>query len=127
MDAIRSMHADFYDLPDAIRYNASANSQKKIKSLEEKFTIDDSEQSLQTISPMLSLEGTDTLCINQKAHLMSEQNQLSQDWVAGLEGETVICEDFSPNDSAQPTIMIAYDADTVATARSTSARSVGFD
>ena len=60
MDAIRSMHADFYDLPDAIRYNASANSQKKIKSLEEKFTIDDSEQSLQTISPILSSEGTDT-------------------------------------------------------------------
>jgi hypothetical protein len=69
---------------------------------------------------------------------MSEQNQLSPDWVAGLEGETVICEDvtirlstslpiregclnvtcvqcengksISPIDSAQPTM--ARDADT---------------
>jgi hypothetical protein len=69
---------------------------------------------------------------------MSEQNQLSPDWVAGLEGETVICEDvtirlstslpilegcsnvtcvqcengksISPIDSAQPTM--AHDADT---------------
>ncbi len=69
---------------------------------------------------------------------MFEQNQLSPDWVAGLEGETVICEDvtirlstslpilegclnvtcvlcengksISPIDSAQPTM--AHDADT---------------
>jgi hypothetical protein len=69
---------------------------------------------------------------------MSEQNQLSPDWVAGLEEETVICEDvtirlstsrpilegwlnvtcvqcengksISPIDSAQLTI--AHDADT---------------
>ncbi len=34
MDVIRSMHADFYDLPDDIRYNASANSSNKIKILE---------------------------------------------------------------------------------------------
>ncbi len=74
MDAIRSMHADFY-LPDDARYSTSANSPKKIKSLDEEVTIDDSEQSLQTISLILSLEGTDTLCINQKAQLMSEQNQ----------------------------------------------------
>ncbi len=26
MEAIRSMHADFYDLPDDTRHNASANS-----------------------------------------------------------------------------------------------------
>ncbi len=86
MDSIRSTHADFYDFPDTTRDNASANSQKKIKSQEEEITIDDSEQSLQTISPILSSEGTDTRCINQKAQPMSEQNQLSPDWVAGLEG-----------------------------------------
>ncbi len=31
MEAIRSMHADFYDLPDDTRYNTSANSLNKIK------------------------------------------------------------------------------------------------
>ncbi len=49
MGAFRSMHADFYDLPDNTRYNASANSSNKIKILEEEVTTDDSEQSLQTI------------------------------------------------------------------------------
>ena len=53
------------------------------------------EQSLQTISPILSSEGTEIPCINQKAHLMSEQKQLSPDWVAGLEGNTVNCEDVT--------------------------------
>ncbi len=43
MDAIRSMHVDLYDLPEATRYNASADSPKKIKSLEEEVTIDDFE------------------------------------------------------------------------------------
>ncbi len=95
MDAFQSMHADFYDLPDNTLYNATANSSNKIKILEEEVTIDYCQQSLQTISPILSLEGTDTQCINQKAHLMSEQNQLSPDWVAGLEGETVICDDVT--------------------------------
>ncbi len=93
---------------------------------------------MQTISPILSSEGTDTQCINQKAHLMSEQKQLSPNWVAGLEGETVNCEDvtirlstslpilegilnvtcvqcengksISPIDSAQPTMV--HDAET---------------
>ncbi len=60
MEAIRSMHADFYDLPDNARHNASANSLNKIKILEEEVTIDDCKQSLQTISPILSSEGTDT-------------------------------------------------------------------
>ncbi len=95
MEAIRSLHADFYDLLDNTRYNTSADSSNKIKILEEEVTINDYKQSLQTISPILSSEGTDTQCINQKAHLMSEQNQLSPDWVAGLEGETVICEDVT--------------------------------
>jgi hypothetical protein len=73
MDAIQSMHADFYDLLNDTRHNASADSSNKIKILEEEVTINDCEQSLQTISPILSSEGTDTQCINQKAHLMSEQ------------------------------------------------------
>ncbi len=41
MDVNRSMHADFYDLPDDTRYNASANSSNKIKVLEEEVTNDD--------------------------------------------------------------------------------------
>jgi hypothetical protein len=45
MDAIRPLHADFYDLPENTRYSASANSPRKMKSLEEEVTIDDSEQS----------------------------------------------------------------------------------
>ena len=89
------MHADFYDLPDNTRYNTSADSSNKNKLLEEEVTINDCEQSLQTISPILSSEGTDTQCINQKAHLMSGQNKLSPDWVAGLEGNTVNCEDVT--------------------------------
>jgi hypothetical protein len=92
MEVIRYMHADFYDLPDNSRYNTSADSSNKIKILEEEVTINDCEQSLQTISPTLSSEGTDTQCINQKTHLMSQQKQLCPDWVAGLEGNTVICE-----------------------------------
>ncbi len=79
MEAIQSMHADFYNLPHDTRHNTSSNSSNKIKILEEEVTINDAVQSLQTISPLLSLEGTDTQCINQKAHLMSEQNQLSPD------------------------------------------------
>ncbi len=38
MGAIRCMYADFYDLPDDARYNASANSSNKIKILEEEVT-----------------------------------------------------------------------------------------
>ncbi len=43
MEAIRSMHADFYDLPDDTRHkthNPSADSLKKIKILEEEVAID---------------------------------------------------------------------------------------
>jgi hypothetical protein len=79
MEAIRSMHADFYDLPDNTCYKTSEDSSNKIKLLEEEVTINDCEQSLQTISPILSSESsewTDTQCINQKAHLMSEQKLL---------------------------------------------------
>jgi hypothetical protein len=95
IEAIRSMHADFHDLPDNARYNTSADSSNKSKMLEEEVTINDCEQSLQTMPPILSSEGTDTQCINQKAHLTFEQNQLSPKWVAGLEGETVNCEDVT--------------------------------
>jgi hypothetical protein len=79
MDTIQSMHADFYDLPDDTRYSTTAKSPKQIKSLQEEVTTDDSEQSLQTISPILSQEGTGTRCINQNAQLMSETNQLFPD------------------------------------------------
>jgi hypothetical protein len=95
MEAFRYMHADFYYLPDNTRFNTSSDSSNKIKMLEKEVTINDCEQLLQTISPILSSEGTDNQCINQKAHLMSEKNQLSPDWVAGLEGETVNCEDVT--------------------------------
>ncbi len=62
MEAIRSMHADFYDsdLTDNTRFNTSADSSNKIKILEEMVTINDCEQSFQTISLILRLEGTDT-------------------------------------------------------------------
>ncbi len=63
MEAIRSMHADFYDLPDNKRNNTSADSSNKSKILEEEVTITVCEQLLQTISPILSSEGTDTQCI----------------------------------------------------------------
>jgi hypothetical protein len=57
MDAIRSKHADCYYLPDYTRNDTSANSSnQKIKLLEE-VTIDDSEQTQQTISPILNLDG----------------------------------------------------------------------
>jgi hypothetical protein len=132
------MHADFYDLPDDTRDATYADLSSKGKILEEEVTINDCEQSLQTISPILSSEGTEIPCITQKAHLMFEQKQLSPDWVAGLEGNTVDCEDvtirlstslpilegclnvtcvqcengksISPIDSAQSTM--AHDADT---------------
>ncbi len=57
-DAIRSKHDD-------IDYNTSANSSnQKIKLLPvEEVTIDDSEQSQQTISPIFYLERTGTKCI----------------------------------------------------------------
>jgi hypothetical protein len=137
--AIQSMHADYFDLPDDTRIDSAPNSSnQKTKLLEEEVTIDDSEQALQTILPILNSEGTGTQCINQKAPLMSEQNKLSPDWVTGLQVETVICEDvtirlstslpilkgcvkvtciecengkpISPIDSAQPTM--AHGADT---------------
>ncbi len=41
MEAIRSMHADFDNLPDDTRYNASADSSNKSRILEEEVTIND--------------------------------------------------------------------------------------
>jgi hypothetical protein len=87
------MDADYFGLPDDTQIDLSPNaSNQKIKLLEEKVTIHDSEQSLQTISPILNSKGMGTRCINQKAPLIFEQNQSSPDWVTGLVGETVICE-----------------------------------
>jgi hypothetical protein len=58
----------FYDLPDDTRNSASVNSPKqKIKLLGD-VTKDDSEQSLQTISLILILEGTGTQYINQRPY-----------------------------------------------------------
>jgi hypothetical protein len=84
-----------YDLPDNTRYNAPANSSnQKIKLLEE-VTIDDSEQTQQTISLILNLKGTGTRCINQKAPPTSDKEVLFPDWVTGLEGGGVTCEDMT--------------------------------
>jgi hypothetical protein len=95
-DAIQSMHAHYFGLPDDTLIDSSPNaSNHKIKLLGEKVTIHDSRQLLQTISPILNSEGTGTRYINQKAPLMSEQNQLSPDCVTGLEEEIVICEDVT--------------------------------
>ncbi len=58
-------------------------------------TIDDSEQSQQTISPILNLGGTGTQCIHQKTPLTSDKEVLFPDWVTGLEGETATCEDVT--------------------------------
>ncbi len=91
MDAIRSKHADFYDLQDKTRYNASANSSDQKIMLLEEVTIDDSEQSQQTIPQTLNLEGTGTQCID----LTSCKELLFPDWVTWLEGETVTCEDMT--------------------------------
>jgi hypothetical protein len=85
INAIRYMHADFYDLPDDTRYSASADSPNQKFKLLEEVTFDDSEQSQQTISLILILEGTDTQCINQTALLTSDKKE-SPDWVTGLEG-----------------------------------------
>ncbi len=41
MEAIRSMHADFYNLPDKSRYDTCADSSNKNKILEEEVTIND--------------------------------------------------------------------------------------
>jgi hypothetical protein len=84
MTAILAMHADFYDLPDETRDATYADSSSKGKIQEEEVTINACEQSLQTISPIFSSEGTEIPCITQKAHLMFEQKQLSPDWVAGI-------------------------------------------
>ncbi len=44
MEAIWSMHVDFYDFPDDTRHNTSANSSNNIKILKQEVTIDDSKQ-----------------------------------------------------------------------------------
>jgi hypothetical protein len=141
-NAIQSMRADLFDLPDDTRIDSFPNaSNQKIKLLVGEVTNNDCEQSLQTISPILNSEGTDAQCINQKAPLMSGQNKLSPDWVTGLEGETVICGDvtvrlntslpilegslnvtcvqcengkhISPFDSAQPTMTHGADTESL--------------
>jgi hypothetical protein len=107
MEAIRFLHADFYDLPDETRYNASANSSNKIKILEEEVTIDDCKQSLQTISPIL--EGETDICKDMIIRLSTSLPILE----GCLNVTCVQCENgksISPIDCAQPTM--AHDADT---------------
>jgi hypothetical protein len=99
MDVIQSVHADFCDLPNDTRYSASANSSNPKIKLLEGVTIDGSEQSQQ--------EGTDTKCINQKALLTSDKKE-SPDWVTGLEGKTVTCEDVTFNWSNCLPILVGY-------------------
>jgi hypothetical protein len=95
LDAIRTMHADIYNLPDDTRIVTSPNaSNQKIKVLA-KISIDDSEPSQQTISPILNLEGTGIHCIDQKAPLVPEQKVLSPGWVTGLEGGNFTWEDVT--------------------------------
>ncbi len=95
MTDIQAMHTDYYDLPDQTRDVLPADQSNKSKIMEEEVTLNSCKQSLQTISPILSSEGTEIPCITQKAHLMFEQKQLSPDWAAGLEGNTVNCEDVT--------------------------------
>ncbi len=74
----------------------------------EEVTNDDSEQSQQTISPVLNLGGTGTKCINQKALLTSDKgvsDSVSPDWVTGLEGGTVTCEGVTFELSTSPPIL----------------------
>jgi hypothetical protein len=108
------MQADYFCLPDDTQIDSSSNaSNQKIKLMEKKVTIHDSEQSLQTISPIFNSEGTGTRCINQKAPLMSEQNQLYRDaWclsVTCAQGENG--KSISPTDSAQSTMARGADTD----------------
>ena len=52
--AIRAMHADFYDLPDDTRDATYADPSSKGEILGDEVIINDCEQPLQTISPILS-------------------------------------------------------------------------
>ncbi len=93
LDAIRYIQADFYELPDETRKDTSPNSSnQKIKGLEV-VKLDAFVTSQQTILPILNSEGMGHQCLDQKAQLMSDTKEQLPDWVTGLEGETVTCED----------------------------------
>jgi hypothetical protein len=99
LDAIRSMHADYYDLPGEsfrqTRVHSSPNSSnQKIMALE-KVKLDTFVPSQQTISPIMNSEGKGIHCIDQKAPFMSDTKEKFPDWATGLEGETVTCEDVT--------------------------------
>ncbi len=49
--------------------------------------------SQKTILPILNSEGMGHQCLDQKAPLMSDTKEQLPDWVTGLEGEIVTCED----------------------------------
>ncbi len=89
------MHADFYELPDDTRIDISSNSSnQKIKALD-KVKTDAFVPLQKTISPILNSEGTGIHYINQRAPLMSDKIVISRDWVTGLEGGTVPCENVT--------------------------------
>ncbi len=60
----------------------------------EEVTINDSEQSQQTIPQTLNLEGTPVPSALTRRPLTSYKELLFPDWDTWLEGETVTCEDM---------------------------------
>jgi hypothetical protein len=86
LDAIRSMHSDFYELPAETRIDTSPNSSNQKMMAPEKVKPDAFVPLKQTILPTLNSEGTGIHCINQKAPLLSDTKELFPDWVTGLEG-----------------------------------------
>jgi hypothetical protein len=95
LNSIQSLNADFYELPDETRIDTSPNSSnQKIISLE-KVRLDAFVPSQQTILPMLASERTGIHRIDRKAPLISDTKEQFPDWVTGLEGKTVTCEDVT--------------------------------
>jgi hypothetical protein len=83
------------ELPDESHIDTSPySSNQKIMALEN-VKIDAFVPSQQTISQVLHSEGISNHGINQKASLMSDTIELFPDWVPGLNGETVTCEDVT--------------------------------
>ncbi len=78
-NVIQSTHADYFGFSDDRRIDSSPNApNQKIKLLEEKVTIHDSEKSLQTISPKLEFRGNGYPMHQPEGPLKSQQNQSTQ-------------------------------------------------
>jgi hypothetical protein len=76
---------------DETRIDTSPNSSNRKIIAPEKVNLHVFVPSKQTISPILTSEGTGYHDIDQNAPLMSDTKELFPDWVTGLEGETVPC------------------------------------